>query len=85
MENYTIDCTDLQDPRQLHQRLHSILCFPEWYGHNLDALYDCLTERRTDYRILLQGWPATANWASDFEAVFADAQEDNPHLQVMFH
>lgn len=20
------------------------LCFPDWYGHNLDALYDCLSD-----------------------------------------
>ena len=28
----------------LHKYLHTALALPEYYGANLDALYDCLTE-----------------------------------------
>ena len=31
----------------LHDILSSKLTLPEWYGRNLDALYDCLTDLRT--------------------------------------
>ncbi len=29
------------DRIQTHQLLKELLCFPEYYGMNLDALYDC--------------------------------------------
>ena len=39
-----IDGREIQDRRQLHEALAAQLHFPEWYGKNLDALYDCLTD-----------------------------------------
>ena len=81
---YTIDCTCITEKQQLHRILQQALLLPQWYGHNLDALYDCLTERRTDYTLILKGWDPTRPWAAGFASVFADAQADNPHLTVFF-
>lgn len=43
---YEIGTVDLDgigtDVRRLHQRLAAALRFPDWYGHNLDALNDLL-------------------------------------------
>ena len=38
----TIDCRAGLDA--VHDQLARELNFPHWYGRNLDALYDCLTE-----------------------------------------
>ena len=41
---YIIDFSGICDAKSIHQTLARTLNFPDWYGHNLDALYDCLSE-----------------------------------------
>ena len=52
MEEKIIDCTQIHSKEDLHRIFCQILCFPEWYGSNLDALYDCLTEITGKVRLL---------------------------------
>lgn len=40
----TIDLTAVESREQLHARLREALDLPAWYGNNLDALHDVLTE-----------------------------------------
>lgn len=42
MEEKIIDCSQIETREDLHRILREALSFPEWYGNNLDALYDCL-------------------------------------------
>lgn len=79
-----IDCSGISDAKQLHQCLARFLHFPEWYGHNLDALYDCLTELPSPIRLSFSGWDHHAPWANGFEAVLEDAQLDCPELTILF-
>ena len=79
-----LNCALLTERSSAHAYLKEQFSFPEYYGCNLDALYDCLTERRTDYTLILKGWDPTRPWAAGFASVFADAQADNPHLTVLF-
>ncbi|MGY4721289.1 barstar family protein [Naumannella cuiyingiana] len=37
------------------------LGFPDWYGRNLDALADCLTDLAAPTALVLAGWP----WPED--------------------
>ncbi|MEG0751398.1 MAG: barstar family protein [Oscillospiraceae bacterium] len=39
-----IDLRGAQERGELHNRLAAALAFPDYYGRNLDALYDCLSE-----------------------------------------
>ena len=39
---YTIDALKLNDRDSAHDYLAEVFEFPEYYGKNLDALYDCL-------------------------------------------
>lgn len=48
-----LDGKKIKDREQLHDVLADSLGFPEWYGRNLDALYDCLTELHEDTEIKL--------------------------------
>ncbi len=74
----TLDCTNLTDARALHRALAETLNFPDWYGHNLDALFDCLTELgETELTVI--GLP---HWAHGFRATLEDAMAENPLLHI---
>lgn len=79
---YCIDVAGIDSVQTFHQVLAQTLSFPDWYGHNLDALYDCLTE--LEGCLVLESWDDTADFAQGFREVFADAQEENPDLTVIF-
>lgn len=44
MKQITLDGNILADIAQVHDYLKKLLEFPEYYGKNLDALFDCLTD-----------------------------------------
>ena len=44
MKEYVLDYERLQERRKAHSYLQNVLDFPDYYGKNLDALFDCLTE-----------------------------------------
>ena len=44
MKQVILDGTGLTTSAQVHELLARELDFPIWYGANLDALYDCLTD-----------------------------------------
>ena len=46
---------DYATPRDLHEALRRLLRLPDHYGHNADALHDCLAERREAVHLILRG------------------------------
>ena len=76
MKKTTIDCTGIAEKSQLHQALFEVLELPVWYGHNLDALFDCLTECNKTHLTLLN-WSKLGDWRQGFAAVFEDAATEN--------
>lgn len=79
-----IDCSGISSAKQMHLQLSRFLSFPAWYGHNLDALFDCLTELPSPTRLYFSSWDTTAPWAPGFETVLNEAQQDCRSLQVVF-
>lgn len=79
-----INCAAVTDTKQLHGLLAQYLELPQWYGRNLDALYDCLTELPEDLLLYFSHWDPAAPWANGFEEVLSQAQEDCPELTVVF-
>jgi barstar (barnase inhibitor) len=41
---YRLDCTTWTSEAAMHESLRSVLRFPEYYGKNLNALSDCMTD-----------------------------------------
>ena len=69
----------------LHENLAAQLGFPVWYGHNLDALYDCLTDLGEDTLLELTGRAALLDhlggYAQRLMLVLDRAQKENPHFR----
>ena len=59
MEEKIIDCTKIHTKEDLHRIFQETLSFPTWYGNNLDALHDCLTEISGKVRLL--DWETAEN------------------------
>ena len=57
-----IDGRQFSDGKAVHRMLKKLLCLPDYYGGNADALYDALDERgeRIDLRLLSLGGEDTA-------------------------
>ncbi len=54
MRTAILDGNGIADKVQLHEALSRQLGFPAWYGRNLDALYDLLTETAEETRVVLR-------------------------------
>ncbi len=79
-----LDLDGVRDEPTFLDRCARDLALPEWFGHNWDALDDCLRDlswwgRPSGYEIRIRGWqrfraaaPETAHTAAD---VLADAIE----------
>ncbi len=83
MENFILDCTGM-DNHALHRALAETLSLPDWYGCNLDALMDCLTDLEQPTSLCLTGWDTLEDWKAGFAQVFADAARENPDFTVSF-
>ena len=45
MAEIVLDGLEIESLEEVHDRFARALDLPEWYGRNLDALFDCLTEQ----------------------------------------
>ena len=56
MKIYILNAEKLAEKTAAHEYLQRIFGFPDYYGKNLDALYDCLSER-VGATVILRGEP----------------------------
>ena len=78
-----INCENLPNRKQAHEYLAQMLDFPEYYGKNLDALFDCLTELN-DCTIVLKGAEALFqdSYGAKVRKVMEKAAKSNPGLKL---
>ena len=84
MQHYVIDCREISSREELHRLLAETLSFPEWYGHNLDALFDCLMEIGQDTELVLKNWKGNQRWMEGFVSVFTQVELENPFFMIKF-
>lgn len=81
---YIIDCQWIDSRGELHRVLAETLSFPEWYGHNLDALHDMLTAIREDTHLIFQNWNPSSPAFRGLKRVLENVEVANPHFTVSY-
>ena len=87
MKTCTLYGARIADMDALHTALAESLGFPAWYGRNLDALFDLLTESTEPATLTIYDWDTLSSTLGDKAArlrrVLEDAGQDNPALTVL--
>ncbi len=72
--------------REAHDHLQQQLSLPDYYGRNLDALYDCLTERSERTELVLVDYDlcreALGKYAEALLSTLYHAALHNPKLEI---
>lgn len=84
MNRVQLSAAGWRSERDAHDALARALSFPDHYGHNLDALHDCLTDL-DDTQLVIEDCAAASRriekWPG-FLAVFFDSAAENRRLQI---
>ena len=83
MKNIELDFKDLYTPRQIHEYIAEKLDFPGYYGKNLDALYDCLTDICEETEIRIVNYDILDYRENAIINTFLDAGEECDCLSVV--
>ncbi len=75
-----LDFRFYENAKEVHRFLKDTMGFPEYYGMNLDALYDVLTDPCEDTMLTYK--TSGKVFERGFIGVFKDAAMDNPHFHV---
>ena len=85
MKQIQISAAQWDSPRAAHEALKEALSLPDHYGHNLDALHDCLTELEETQLVIedcaLAAEKMGAKWRG-FLHVFLDSCQENDALEI---
>lgn len=83
MKRIVLDLRAFEDREQVHAYLQEKLELPAYYGRNLDALHDCLTDIHEDTAIELHLPEKMERFSMGLRSVFEDACEENAHLHLL--
>lgn len=86
--NYWLDGAKMTTVEAVHQHIADVLSFPSYYGHNLDALWDMLSEINTPVQIEFQHLARLREQLPEYSLLliqlFEEAQQMNPALQIQW-
>lgn len=75
-----VDCSDCVDKDSVLKAIGRAFDFPEWYGANLDALYDCLTDLTArngrGWIVVLERLPGGPRFSAGERSALLDAFRD---------
>jgi ribonuclease inhibitor len=85
----SIDLAKVDPIEKLHARLKRSLHLPDYYGANLDALYDVLTEggeeRTLVFRNAADFWHRFPDFTPRLVQMLLNARDETEGLDIIFH
>ena len=85
MKQRTLNGKKMTDIESAHNYIAAKLDFPEYYGKNLDALADCVSEFCIDKLIRFKNFDDAqknlGEYAEMLVTVFTDIAEENPRIR----
>ena len=86
---YEIDIRNIKTKQEFHERLKEIMPLPDYYGNNLDALYDVLTEEGDNLNLVLVWDDGRAEVPEEvqklvqgLERMGKDIHEEYPNIKI---
>lgn len=85
MQKVTLRGCEFESKKEIHDYLKEVLNFPGYYGGNLSALYDVLTDICEDTKIVLEldgvEDEAMQDYLEKVAEVMSDAAQSNMYLE----
>lgn len=72
MKKYIVDFRKVNNIAEAHKELKESLNFPDYYGENLDALNDCLSEIESEHLIYVLTYKEIFDGFDEIMKVFDD-------------
>ena len=71
-----LDFDHIENKEQLHEYLTQKLKLPDYYGSNLDALHDCLTEKKNIEKISIVHFDSLDSKLGDYAGILVQVFTD---------
>ncbi len=88
MKEYKIDMTGVYTPDDLYDRMEGMVSFPEYFGRNLDALHDVLTDMRQECVFIFEDTQEAEvlmpRFMKNLRRLFHHLEEENPKVKGRF-
>ena len=81
MKTVILDAKRMEEKGPAHDYLQEVLDLPDYYGGNLDALYDCLTEMN-DLQIQIINSEDAEGYYPRIYDVLEEAAEENEGISI---
>ena len=82
MKEIILDFKKFMTVKGAHRYIEREMDFPGYYGRNLDALYDCLTDISEQVKVKIINCDMLDHTDNSIVNVFWDAAEENELLEV---
>ena len=84
-KNILLDFTGVKDLQEFWKRIRETLDFPDYFGNNLDAMWDCLTDYVDDpLKVTVRGLKdlprSFDHWTSGMRDIFRDITHVCPNV-----